>query len=170
MPEWSKERRIQVPPTPSLVLKCAHTGNAAVWACSGRPGATGKIVHAPQTSHMFGLHAQALLASFFACCRGQPHAVSSTVFKPANQLSHTSCATASQALPGSCINPLVNTVLLDRSIKQSRACRCMSLSSRSSGYQFCARLCQPGLGRASAANDDDNSPTPGDYEPFVLCK
>ncbi|CAL5224436.1 g7122 [Coccomyxa viridis] len=39
--------------------------------------------------------------------------------------------------------------------------RCMSLSSRSSGYQFCARLCQPGLGRASAANDDDNSPTPG---------
>ncbi len=84
------------------------------------------------------------------------------------QTSRAICAVALQASPGSYDNFLVTAVWLDGTIKQSHACRCMSLSSRSSGYQFCARLCQPGLGRGAASNDDDSSPTPGGHETFVL--
>jgi len=36
----------------------------------------------------------------------------------------------------------------------------MSVNTRSSGYQFCSRLCQSGLGGANAENSDENSPAP----------
>ena len=52
--------------------------------------------------------------------------------------------------------------LMDCSIMQSSACRCMSLSSRSSGYQFCARMCQPGLGRGGVAGADSSTPSAGE--------
>ncbi|CAK0785583.1 hypothetical protein CVIRNUC_008793 [Coccomyxa viridis] len=38
--------------------------------------------------------------------------------------------------------------------------RCMAVSSRSSGYQFCTRLCQSGLGGRNSDDSDNESPPP----------
>ena len=40
------------------------------------------------------------------------------------------------------------------------AYRCMAVSSRSSGYQFCTRLCQSGLGGRNSDDSDNESPPP----------
>ena len=42
----------------------------------------------------------------------------------------------------------------------SGAHRCMAVSSRSSGYQFCTRLCQSGLGGRNSDDSDNESPPP----------
>ena len=42
----------------------------------------------------------------------------------------------------------------------SGAHRCMAVSSRSSGYQFCTRLCQSGLGGRNGDDSDNESPPP----------
>ena len=36
----------------------------------------------------------------------------------------------------------------------------MAVSSRSSGYQFCTRLCQSGLGGRNGDDSDNESPSP----------